>query len=268
MVNTQYLVDGVDLDDEKWRWRLLRATLLPAVATRRVSHLEVPRRDGVYVRRGGWSTGSLKVSILVPDEGIHGATGSVELRLNQLQALLARASHIHKQSAGMPLLRVDVLGVEISTPAESEGRRGWTVEAVFELQPFWFQGDPVVSKAVSIPGNIVFPEWSGTTGDLQDAIVRVRGIGTQFSLVAPDGTGASFRYTLGGGSFVFIDVAAFRAWFGSSSQWTPNSTPVLVDYPPEGPLRLSPTSEGICLSVAGEGLDGAQLTLRASKWWL
>lgn len=264
------LIDGVPLDDPDRRWFLDYSALLPASAARDVAKLRLTRRDGNVTRRLSWGEGSLKVVVNVPPPRAFGSLpiAPVEERVRQLLSLLSRAESVVMETDNGPTRSVGVVEAAVSDPSRLSPT-AWRIDATLTLDPFWREGALVTSAPVPVPGEVVFPEWAGTTGDVQDGILRVQGPLTEFSAVAVDGTGVSFAHSVSAAQYVFVDVARFRGWRGGASSWSPNNTPVLLDYPPGGPLRLSPGVNGISLSVAAVGVDStSKMWLRASKWWL
>ena len=116
----------------------------------------------------------------------------------------------------------------------------------------------------------VFPQWAGTTGDVVEGVLRVRGPLTNASITARDGSGVSFDVGLAADEYVFIDLATFTGWWGGSEDWEPTGNVVLLDYPAGGPLRVSPESVGLVLTMTGEGFvkGTTALTVKAEKFWL
>lgn len=266
-MKTRYHVDDVDLDDDNWRWKLSNATRLPAAPAQRTSRLEIPRLNGVKTRRGGWGSGSLKLALFIPKEGVNGITESIEKRVTILQSLLARAKTVYRISPGLPEAGANIIATQVSEPQPSD--RGWNLEATIELQPFWFESALVTSAGKVIPGEVTFLEWAGTTGDVVDGILRVKGPASRVEITGTDGRGVSFESALTASQYVFVDLLAFTAWRGGAAQWSPNTSPVLLDYPAAGPLALSPSLGGVSVSVAGLGLTAAsELRLRGHRFWL
>ena len=267
------LIDGADLDDSGRRWFLDFSALLPAVATRDVAKLRLPSRSGVTVRKLSWGEGSIKLSINVPPQRAFGdlPTLPVEERTQQLQALLARASLVTVVVDGKSL-STSVTDVNISDPSRM-GPSAWRVEATLTVQPFWREAATLTSPVMS-PGSVVFAQWAGSTGDVQDGVLRVKGPLTRCSITGRGGV--SFERALTAAQYVYVDVASFRAWYSTSaSAWTPTATAVLLDYPASGPLVLEPSAAGIALSVEGDGIvtsgTDAQrtgITLRSGRYWL
>lgn len=267
------LIDGADLDDSGRRWFLDFSALLPAVATRDVAKLRLPSRSGVTVRKLSWGEGSIKLSVNVPPQKAFGVLPAlpVEERTQQLQALLVRASLVTVVVDGKSLSTA-VTDVSISEPVRV-GPRAWRLEATLTVQPFWREAATLTSPVMS-PGSVVFAQWAGSTGDVQDGVLRVKGPLTKCSIAGRGGV--SFERALTAAQYVYVDVTAFRAWYSTSaSAWTPTSTAVLLDYPASGPLVLEPSAAGIALSVAGDGIvtsgtdeQRTGITLRGGRYWL
>lgn len=267
------MVDGVSLDDPQWRWRLLRATVLPGVGAVRVSELELPSLDGVIIDRQGFGPGVVSVSLLVPEAGVSGGkpVEPVDVRLNRLQALLARARVLTRTPEGRPAASVEVIRVAISEPSRV-GRARWQVDATLTVQPFWAEDAVLLpTQKTGIPGSVVFSDWLGATGDVVDGVIRVKGPLTRCAIVNPvNGSGVSFISSLSASQYVFVDTRAFQGWRATSAaQWEPSATPVPLDWPPVGRIRLTPADVGLPLSVGGEGLTAASaITVRGKRWWL
>lgn len=254
---TAFIVDGVSLDHALGAWFLDHSTLLPAAPARRVSRLDLPHRSGVVTSDTGWGTGSLKVAVNVM------SWADVPV----VQSLLARARRVSREGRF-----AQVVEVQVSDP-ERVARDAWRLSADFELQPFWREAATLTSPATS-PGAVTFAQWAGSTGDVQDGILRVKGPLTRCSITGRGGV--SFERSLTAAQYVYIDVAAFRAWYSTSATaWTPTATAVLLDYPASGPLVLEPSAAGIALSMSGDGFvtSGTEaqrtgVTLRGGRYWL
>ena len=134
----------------------------------------------------------------------------------------------------------------------------------------------VLSAAQTPPGALTFAEWAGCTGDVQDGVLRLKGPFTRCTVTAQDGSAITVDRPVSASQYVYVDVASMVAWLSSSaSAWTPGSTRVLLDYPAEGPLRLTPSSAGVVLTVSGVGFvttgttaETSAVALRGRKWWL
>lgn len=261
-----YLIDGVSLDDPAGRWLLDAATLLPAAASRDVAKLRLNRRDGVVTRRLSWGEGSaqLRLNVLsgpAPLQPVHA-------RLRTLQSLLARAATLRLVD---DIDRsVAVTEADVSSPTRL-GTDDWAIEATLTLQPFWRAGSLLTAPSVDVPaaGPVVFEQWAGTTGDLVDGILRLRGPFTRREVRALDSSGVIAVGTVTDAQYVFVDVANFRAWRGGSTAWTPTATAVALDYPAAGPLRLYPSAGGVELALAGDGFGATtSIALRAHRYYL
>ena len=267
------LVDDVDLDDSGRRWFLDFSALLPAVAARDVAKLRLPSRSGVTVRKLSWGESTLKVAVNVPPQKAFGVQPvlPVEERTLLLRSILARAGSVTVTSDGRTLSN-EVVEVDVSDPVRV-GVEAWRVGASLTLQPFWREVNTLTSPVVS-PGSVVFAPWASSTGDVQDGILRIKGPLTKCSITGRGGV--SFDRSLTAAQYVYIDVAAFRAWYSTSaSAWTPTSTAVLLDYPAAGPLVLEPSAAGIALSFTGDGFvtsgtaaETTGITLRGGRYWL
>ena len=258
-----YFIDGVALDDAAERWYLHAATLLPAAASRDVATLRLARRDGVVTRRLSWGLGTARIALTIPS-GAQPASASVRT----LQSLLARATTLRYVD---DIDRsVDIVDVAVSDPSPVS-HDTWRLEATLTVQPFWRAGSPLTSPTVSVPaaGTVTLTQWAGTTGDLVDGILRLRGPFTRREVRALDGTGVIVVGTFTDAHYVFVDVANFRAWRGVSTSWAPTATPVALDYPPAGPLRLYPSAAGVELALAGDGFGATtSVQLRAHRYYL
>ena len=264
-------VDGVPLDDAGKRWFVDYATLLPGAAPRSVAKLKLPGRAGPIVARQGWGEGALRLVLDVPPVGAFGGmpTGPVEERVATLQALLSRAESVSVSVDGGASRVAAVTDVQVSDPARL-GVNAWQLQATLTLQPFWSEGAAILSAAKSPPGALVFTEWAGSTGDVVDGIMRVKGPLTELSVIGSDGTGASLKTAVSSTQYLFINVATFQAWLSTSATaWTPTTSRVLLDYPAAGPLRLTPEDDGAHLTVTGAGFGtGTEVRLRGKRWWL
>ena len=266
----KFFVDGTALDDVSKRWFIDSGTVLPASAQREVAQLRLARRDGVVHKRLSWGLGSVTVSVVVPGVAAFGSvpTSPVGTRVRAVQAILARATEIRVED---DLVRtVEVVDVQVSEPARL-GSGAWRVEAQFQTQPFWRAEGLVTSPNVLVPatGPAVLAQWAGTTGDVVDGIVRLRGPFTRREVRALDGSGVDVLGTVSSAQYGFVDLATFRAWRGGSGQWSPSTVSLGLDYPPAGPLRLSPSAEGLVLDIAGDGFDATtSVAVRGHRYYL
>ncbi|KUF07195.1 hypothetical protein [Leucobacter sp. G161] len=258
-----WLVDDVDLDDVWGRWAVDWGTAVPAPAQRRVSKLVLPNLDGAISRRQGWGSGAVNLTVSIYEAG-----ASAESSAIFLAALFARAGTLTRVMADGTRRTAEVVDMLVAEP-ERLSLKFWRLRVQFETQPFWCEGAPVAEPALPVPGEVVFPRWAGTTGDVQDGVIRVKGPAESVKITGSDGRGLSFTHSLSASQYVFVDVRAFRAWRGGASAWAPTGTRVPLDYPPAGALRLSPASDGLRLAVAGSGFtDDSSITVRGAKWWL
>lgn len=265
-VGPTWLADGAYLDDPDGRWFVNDATTWPSGAARRVSTLELPRRNGVTVRKQGWGTGTVKLGFYV-----HG--DSVELHdpnLGALESLLARAGTLTFRNSDRTR-SADIVKVELSDPEILSDPRWSKLEATVTTQPFW-QGADIVTSAdqVMTVGVLAFTEWAGCTGPVSDAVLRLRGPFDQLVLTGSNGSSLRVLNAVSAGSFIFVDLASFSAWSGAAGQWSPSAATVAIDYGPGGPLQFEPTSRGeFALTIAATGLTASSaIAVRGRKWWL
>ena len=260
-MDRNWLVDGVPLDDPGGRWNILLASPPSTPSKRQVARLALANRSNVFSKRQGWGEGQQRFRLVLRGD-------DVEANADVLMGVLARAENLVSR-IGSRTRQAEVIEVTVAEP-ERVLVDYWRLEVVFSLQPFWSEANAITSAVKVIPGAVTFTEWAGTTGDVTDGILRVRGPLTRCSITAADGTGVSFEYALSESQYAFIDVAGFRGWRGGASQWSPSSNVVALDYPAGGPLVLSPGADGVALSVTAEGTDDqtSGLVLRGRKWWL
>lgn len=263
--NSGWSVDGVALDDLQGRWFVEWSTAVPAPGAQRVAQLELSRRNGVVSKRQSWGLGSVKLSIAARAQKGTPVAGSTQI----LVGVLARAQTVTRK-AGARTITADVVTSVVSEPRRISAEGAWIVECTFMVSPFWWQGNAVTSASKTIPGEVLFTEWAGTTGDIVDGILRVRGPLTKVNITAVDGTGVSFEHALTSSQYAYVDPVNMRAWRGGASQWTPSSTLIPLDWLTEGPLVLSPGVDGVALTVTAEGADSetSAMVLRGRKWWL
>lgn len=261
-----WLADGVFLDDPDGRWFVNDSTTWPSVPARRVSTLELPRRNGVTVRKQGWGTGSVKLGLYVHGDGAE----AVDPNLDVLEALLSRANEVTFRNADRTRT-VEVVRVELSEPEILDDVSWSKLEVTLTVQPFWC-GDSVITSTdrVLVVGELTFSEWAGCSGPVSDAVLRLRGPFDQLVLTGANGSSLRVLNAVASGSFVFVDLASFSAWSGAAGQWSPSSTQVAIDYGPGGPLQFEPTSKGdFVLAVEATGLTaGSAIAVRGRKWWL
>lgn len=271
MTTRTFLVDGMSLDDPAGRWRLEQATRSPSVAVRRRAQLDLPMRDGTIPVLQGWGTGTVLVSVLVRPTRPDGSAGDVaQLEDNRraLVALLAQAGTVGF-STDTTVRSVQVADVAISDPVD-HGRQGMIIQATFTVQPFWAEGTtPVVSAPAFAVPQIVFPEFAGCTGTLQDAVIRLTGPFGRMALACA-GTGLIVG-ALPAGQCRYVDLAAWSMWdTASSTQWTPAGATSQPDWPAGGmlALRADPAAQlAVTVDVAGQ-TTATQVGVRARRWFL
>ena len=259
-----YLVDDSDLMDPAGRWGVFLRSQPSAPPQRKSAELSLFHRPGVSVERGGWEPRTLALGIGVMET----SEASVEANADALFGLLSRASTVSRV-VGDQVLTAAVVGVDISDPNRVSHSQ-WHLEAVFRLQPFWSEANAITSAVKLIPGSVTFAEWAGSTGDVVDGVLRVRGPLTRCSVTSADGRGLSFEYELTASQYAFIDPVTMTAWRGGSSQWTPSANLIPLDYPAAGTLVLTPGGNGVALTVTAEGTDPqtSGIVLRGRRWWL
>lgn len=269
-MKTVWKIDGVNLNPESGEWQVSGETPPPTPASQKVSELRLLNRSGVVSRRLGWGEGSQRIVLDVLD----GPVSTVESRAAALRTLLARARVLTRKEPGQPEMHVDVVKALVSEPVRL-GPKFWRVEAVFSLAPFWRESSTVTSGGLLPSSSVVFDGWAGSTGDVVDAVVRLKGPFTR-ATVAQGGRDARFDVARSASQFLFFEPQSFRAWTGGASAWSPGSNRVLVEYGAGGPLTaLTPGAGGVEVSVSGEGFvtsgDAAgrtQVSLRGGRYWL
>ena len=277
MAVATYLIDGVALDDPATRWRLERATRLPATANRRVSQLGLPFRDGAIGIRQGMDVGQVGLSVAVLDRDMAGGLWDLAVmddRRAAIAAMLAGAKTVTWQPGTGRSRKADVIESVVAEP-ELVGRRGLILSAALTVQPFWSESAPILSASRPlVAGPVTFPEFAGCTGKLADAIIRISGPFTGLTLTAGV-TGVSTTYSLAAGTYFYINTATFRAWTGSlPTSWSP-LTLRPIDYPIGGPIQLWPTLAGdplnmpVSLTVEGTGFTAdSTIAIRSRRWFL
>ena len=257
-----YSVDGVDLDAAGGRWFVEFATNAPVPAVRRVSDLDIPRRDGVITVEQGWGVGSVKISLVVTDR-----LAPVDENWSALSSVLVRARVLSRHMSDGTVRRVGVVRTVVSEPVRADPRT-WRVQVQFEVQPFWQEGSPVTDTVKPLEGTQTFARWAGTTGDVVDGIIRVKGPFTILNLTIGGRAFAVQRATTST-EYLFIEPVEFRAWVGGSAAWTPTSSRVLIDYANTGVPKLTPTEDGLVIQVLAPGsTTSSSLTVRGSRFWV
>lgn len=267
---SKFFIDGAPLDDPGGRWVVERSTVLPSVGARDVATLRLPGSSRVITKRLGWAEGAFHVSVAVLPAGWKDGVlpgESAETRVRLVSALLARATTL-KIVDGTVAREVGVISAQVSEPSRV-GVDAWQVEAQLTVQPFWSAGSVITAPAATIPGVALFSGWAGSTGDVQDGLLRVKGPATRVAVVAADGTGVSFEKALTRTQYAFIRPSTFEGWVGAAADWNPTSTRLVLDYPPAGPLILSPGDAGVQVTVSGDGMTSeSAAVLRGKRWWL
>lgn len=242
-----YSIDGILLDDPARRWLLEKATVLPAGANRRVTLVELPSIDGGVPVTQGMGYGTVTVSVAV----LPTALLSLDALLSAVRGVLANAKVLSRRDSLGVELSTDVVQVVIAEPVLRGSAA--TISAVLTTQPFWRAATVLTTTAKTLTTGAntpSFPEFSGCTGKLADAIIRMRGPFTSLQVTSPvDGSGFIAAQTLTSAQYLFIRLADFRAWISTSAtDWDGAGTALLLDYPAAGRLQLWPSSAADPLS--------------------
>lgn len=142
---------------------------------------------------------------------------------------------------------------------------------ISDLTPAW-NGAANNSQSVLNSNWWTMPGWSGCTGLVADAVVRVGGPVGTVTFTGVDGRGLTVG-PVAAGSYVYVDVARLSAWVTSGgSAWVRTNeadASGYIDWPIAGPLRLWPTGGDVRVAVASAGASGgATVAVRGSRWFL
>lgn len=274
-----YAVDGVALDDPKDRWRLEAATKVPASASRNVQTVDLATRDGAIGVRQGMGTGQVGLVVAITDvtAAASGDLSSVDGCLSAIVSLLAEAKTVTYTAGTGHVRTADVVEVAVSDP-EVRSRRTAIVSATLTVAPYWSDATAITTADKALTnGSVTFAELAGSTGRLQDAIVRLKGPFNSVVMTdAYSGTSATYGTAVAAGTYLYVQTWPFlRAWTStSSSAWT-TGTAVVIDYPAAGPLQVwpargtDPTARAPRLNVTVTGQTTASaIALQSRKWFL
>lgn len=174
-----FSLDTVPLDDPQGRWCLEAATRIPAPVMGRATLIELPFVDGAVSVPGGVETGTVNLSLWVPNQhgGKRASFDGVRESLQVLGAVIAQASTVVWTPDSGGWQSVTILERRMSEP-ESKGRAGVIVSVSLTVSPYWCgQGVLTDTKAVEAGTHFVeFPVFNGASAPLVDAVLTVSGV--------------------------------------------------------------------------------------------
>ena len=259
MFKTTYTVDGVPLDDPADRWFLeagSRRRSLPAVRATRVS---TPGRSGsFFTPNDTFEDGQFGLSVIVTDKdaaGVPGGQTQVEKNIELLTGLLAGTGRLMRVEHRIGLNDVRVAYGRVAAGAEPEPRRGlldrYLLRFVVEVPGvFWSDGAGPQFMAGAAPtasGTLHLPILDGGSAPITDATVRFAGpFNGRVSVAdARSGTGLSYQGNVPAGTFVFLNAGTLKAHTSTNKEAWDTGTDVSggLDYPPAGPLQITPSAQ-------------------------
>lgn len=253
-----YIINDVPLDDPAGRWRLDAETTRRALPAVRSTAIASPHRHGETTPTGDpYDPTNVGLSLHVTDRnplGVPSGPAQTERNLELITGLLY----------SRPLLELThqigdqtrIAPARITSSSQPEARNNtlthYQLHYVLTIPGvFWTDPDgPQTTQGPTDPreGTLNLPALAGGTAPITDAIIRIRrGIAGRYEVTDPTtGTGLILNAT-GPGGYVYIDADTLTAWqSGTTAQWERPTEPTdlteLVDYPPAGPLQITPTA--------------------------
>lgn len=252
-----FSIDGVNLNDPGDRWHLGRATKRRALPDVRGISVSTPARHGqVFIPGAPYAPSTMALSLIVTDRdsvGVPGGPVQAEANLEQLFALLSSPSRLFRieHHVSTTVSRVAYGEVTASADPELLGFRADLYRlALIVTVPgvFWSDGSGpkvVQGPASTASGTLALPALSGGSAPVTDAIVRLLGPFNGKASVTDQrsGTGLSWQGTLPTSQYLYLNATTLKAHTSTSATaWTAGTdVSANLDYPPVGPLQLTPT---------------------------
>lgn len=253
-----YSVDGVSLNDSVGRWFLEVSTSRRSLPAVRVTNVSTPRRHGDgFIPGDTFDSTRVGLSLIVTDKdalGVSGGAVQAERNLEYLTALFLRTDrllrvvqHTGPSESRTALGRVTAAAEPTaSTPLLDRYRLHFvlSIPSVFWSDP----AGPVVSQgpAATVTGVLALPLLAGGSAPITDAIIRFKGPFNGVVAVSDPTSGAALSWegTLTATQYVFLNADTLKAHISTSATaWTTGTDATSgLDYPPPGPLVLTPSA--------------------------
>lgn len=262
---SEYTLNGVDLEDAKGRWFVMKGTHIPGVAAPRNASVEVPLRNGVLpASTASWGTFKVTVSLMVTDArdgALGGGRAALEDNWQALMTILHSPTlmTLGYKPAGMTERTTKVRVSGISDPSFHYGGLIYETAVIFEsLSGIW--KDTAVK---TMDSNLLAP-IDGGSRPITDAILLATAYtGTVLKVTdVVSGSWISWSGTVPENKNVRIDCAAVTARFVAPGGWDEPG-----DDASKG-LDLSPRGFAIWPDPAGAYAvkrSGGYVGLRASR---
>lgn len=254
-----YRIDGIDLHNKEFGWKLRRTSETRPVISSRVTSLVRPGRDGIVTPPTTRSETSMSFVIDVPNS-----------TLNKLLTLMSSQS-LTITNSDRPGIRA-IGRLLTATPEESHRALGWDRYAFLIEIPTgrWESVSPVTTDvAPASPGGNIQLVLDGMTAPVQEGMIRFVGPITN-PQVTDYNTGAFVRIneTINAGYYVRYDIGSCRAWVTTEDTWS-GGTEISgqIDFGgPRKAFEIVPTfdpetleSRGRIVYSAASGSGGIQL---------
>lgn len=253
-----YSIDGVPLNDPAGRWFLEAETTRRALPAVRSTSVVTPRRHGeAFVGGDTFEPSRVGLSIIVTDKDAAGVDRGIiqtEENLEYLTAVLLRTDRLFRieQHTRPGVSRVAygrvVAGADPVTRDPMLLRR--LLQLVVKIPAvFWSDpAGPVVAQGPASPavGVLPLPALAGGSAPITDAIIRFKGPfnGVVAASDPASGAGLSWSGTLTATQYVFLNADTLKAHISTSAtSWNTGTDATSgLDYPPPGPLVLTPSA--------------------------
>lgn len=258
MSKVYYSIDGISLNDAAGRWFLNRATRRRGVPAVRATNASTPRRHGdAFIPGDAFDTSSMSLGVTVTAldaAGVDGGRAQVEVNLEYITALLLNTNRLVRveQHTAPGVSRVAYARVTAGADPELTGFEAIEYKLLFVLSvPAVFWSDPVgpvVSQgpAATVTGALALPLLAGGSAPITDAIIRFKGPfnGAVAASDPASGAGLSWSGTLTTTQYVFLNADTLKAHISTSAtSWAAGTDATSgLDYPPPGPLVLTPSA--------------------------
>ena len=240
---SEYTLNGVDLEDAKGRWFVMKGTHIPGVAAPRNASVEVPLRNGVLpASTASWGTFKVTVSLMVTDarDGVlGGGRAALEDNWQALMTILHSPTlmTLGYKPAGMTERTTKVRVSGVSDPSFHYGGLIYETAIIFEsLSGIW--KDTAVN---TMDSNLLTPIDGGSRPITDAVLLATAYTGTVLKVTdVVSGSWISWSGTVPENKNVRIDCAAVTARFVAPGGWDEPG-----DDASKG-LDLSPRGFAIC----------------------
>lgn len=248
-----YKINGIPLDDPDGRWYLENATTRRALPAPRSTAGTTPGRDGeTYTPGDRLAAPTLGLTLIVTDRDFNGAPSGpaqTERNLEMITGIIYTREIVVEHFIGAQERSARARISSGTTPVALDNRLTRYRLAIALTIPdvFWAERTAGLTEAPlpNVSSTVAIPHLTGANAPISDAIIRIRGPFNGnvriWNSIGAD-TGIFWTGEVITNAYLFINAATLRAWqSGVPNSWLSTGQPDGVDYPPRGPLELTPS---------------------------